>query len=107
MKDPISELDGEVDIKVFNAGSILLWPFLIRFFKHLSLLKNSDFIDDKAKQKAVYLLQYLVHNNIDFPEHQLVLNKVLVEMSSLEVLDLFINVSEEDKELAQSLIISK
>ncbi len=95
---------GNTDIRLFNAGLILFWPFLTRFFEHLSLLKEGGFVDERCRNEAVYLLQYLAYNEIDFPEHQLVLNKVLVGMSQHEVLLPVSRLSKVAEKTAQSLL---
>jgi len=71
-----------VEVKIFNAGLILFWPFLTRLFEHLSFIKDGNFVNNESRNRAVYLLQYLAYNRIDFPEHHLVLNKLLVEMDT-------------------------
>lgn len=96
--------NNTMDIKVSNAGLILFWPFLTRFFEHLSLLKDGRFIDDNCRNEAVYLLQYLAYNEIDFPEHQLVLNKVLVGIPPHEIVLPLSRLSEGAKHMAQSLL---
>ena len=90
--------------KIFNAGMILLWPFFTRFFEHLSLLDNGLFKDEKGRYKAVYLLQYLVYNSVEFQESELVLNKVLAGLSPQDHLSPFIKLNKNEKELAQSLL---
>lgn len=92
-----------VEVKIFNAGLILFWPFLTRLFEHLSLVKGGNFINEESRNRAVYVLQYLAYNRIDFPEHHLVLNKLLVGMDTQEMLFPFIELSEAEKESAESL----
>lgn len=92
-----------VEVKIFNAGLILFWPFLTRLFEHLSLVKDGSFVNDESRNRAVYLLQYLAYNRIDFPEHQLVLNKLLVGMSTQENLKPIVELSEAEIESAESL----
>ncbi len=95
---------GTIGVKVYNAGLILFWPFLTRFFEHLTLLKEGSFNDERCRNDAVYLLQYLVYNEIDFPEHQLMLNKALVGMSPHEVLLPMSRLSKVAEKTAQSLL---
>ncbi len=102
--DLVAEDGSEIQIKVNNVGLILFWPFLTRFFEHLSLIKNGTFINQECKNKAVYILQYLVCNEINFPEHQLVLNKVLVGMPLQDHLFPFVKLSGEEKDTTYSLL---
>jgi hypothetical protein len=92
------------EIKVYNSGLIILWPFLTRFFEKLELVINGNFINDKSRNRTIYLLQYLAYNRIDFTENELVLNKLLV---GLPLTDHLIPISEltiAEKELAASLL---
>ncbi|HEX8278913.1 MAG TPA: contractile injection system tape measure protein, partial [Segetibacter sp.] len=65
-------------IYVENAGLVLLWPFLNRFFENLGLLNDKVFVDESAAEKACLLLQYLADGQSEeiFEAH-LPLNKVL------------------------------
>jgi len=98
-----TDLEG-VEVKIYNSGLILFWPFLTRLFEHLSLLKNGSFTNQESKNRAVYLLQYLVYFDIDFPEYKLVLNKLLVGMSTQEHLTPLISLTEDEKDSAHSLL---
>ncbi|NHN24078.1 hypothetical protein FIA58_000175 [Flavobacterium jejuense] len=65
-------------ITVQNAGLVLLWPFLPRFFENLELLNQKEFKDVFAKNKAACLLQYIVEEDEEsLFEGLLPLNKVL------------------------------
>src|SRR5690606_2792327 len=63
---------------IYNAGLILLAPFLPRLFNRLELTEKGKFKDREAKVKALFLMQYAVFGTTDFPEHELQLNKLLV-----------------------------
>jgi hypothetical protein len=100
----LSSDDEGVEVKVYNAGLILFWPFLTRLFEHLALVKNGAFINPESMNRAVYLLQYLAYYDIDFPEYKLVLNKLLVGMQSHDHLTPFITLTDDEKESALSLL---
>lgn len=102
--DTENTMNLNTEIKVRNAGLVLFWPFLVQFFEHLSLLKEEVFLGEKSRIQALYLLQYLAYSTIDFPEHQLVINKVLVGMLPHELVLPIPPLSEEAKNLAESLI---
>jgi len=91
-------------IKIYNAGLIILWPFLGSYFERLSLTENGKFIDKESRNKAVYLLQYLVYYEVDFPEYELVLNKLLIGMPESEHLMLFDEITEQEEEISRSLL---
>ncbi|AXT62053.1 hypothetical protein D1816_17380 [Aquimarina sp. AD10] len=100
----IPEEETGIEVQIYNAGLIILWPFLTRLFEHFTLVKNRAFVDLDSMHKAVYMLQYLAYATIDFPEHQLVLNKILVGMPSQEHLPPFTILSQEEKDMAYSLL---
>jgi len=103
--EPILPLINEGDeVKIYNSGLILFWPFLTRLFEILSLAKNSVFLNAECRNRAVYILQYLACNDINFPEYKLVLNKLLSGMRPEEHLVPLADLTDEEKESAQSLI---
>lgn len=94
---------ADVDVEeayVENAGLVILWPFLERFFRHLDLLNAERFRDASAACRAVGLLQYLATEDPTGPEFLLPLNKVLC---GLEPVDLFeFDEPVSDNEMAES-----
>ena len=98
------ENDFTDEIRVNNAGLIIFWPFLTRLFEQLNLVENGLFISKSARNRAIYLLQYMVNNTTDNPEFELVLNKILVGMPISEHLDPIENLSLEEKNMTVSLI---
>lgn len=81
-KEPELDLPDEEDaikgVTIQNAGLVLLWPYLNRFFKFLNLVdpKNA-FINDAALERAIQLTQYLVNSQTEIDEQGLMLNKLL------------------------------
>jgi hypothetical protein len=92
------------EIRVYNAGLIILWPFLTRFFERLSLVKNGEFVNDESENRAVYLLQYLAYDRIDFPEYELALNKLFVGLPLENHLYPIAELKEDEKDLCLSLL---
>lgn len=76
---PEAEKGPNVDTRYLNnAGIVLCWPFLKPFFSELNLIDNDNkFSSSAAQQTAVLLLQYVASGELEFLEHQLVLNKIL------------------------------
>ena len=62
---------------VSNAGLVLLWPFLPRFFAALGLLDGKDFRAVATREQGALLLQYLASGELETPESELPLNKLL------------------------------
>ncbi len=64
-------------IDIPNAGVVLLAPWLPRLYTLLRLTDENRFKDPEAQLKAIYLIQYAIYEQTEFPEHELVLNKLL------------------------------
>jgi hypothetical protein len=77
----------ESAIFVENAGQVILWPYLERYFRMLGLLEGKRFVGVAQQCRAVHLLQYLCTGSIEAPEHELQLNKVLCGMALDAVLE--------------------
>lgn len=65
------------ELFVENAGLVILWPFLPRFFQSLGLLEKNRFRDTTAAYRAAVLLQYVASGQPEAPEYHLTLNKIL------------------------------
>jgi len=91
-------------ITIDNAGLVLFWPFLLRFFENLKLLEDKNFIDESAKYKAICALQYLCNPyESELFEGQLSLPKILCGVPLSEpVPPIFL--TEEEKEIADGLL---
>jgi hypothetical protein len=75
----LAELD---QLYVENAGLVLLWPFLERFFLRVGLLDpSSRFHDELSALRAVSLLGQIVFEDPEPPEFLLPLAKVLCGLS--------------------------
>jgi hypothetical protein len=70
-------VDGDVGALVDNAGLVLLWPFLPRFFAELGLVDGGVFVGERQRERAVQLLHRVATGDTDTPEHRLLLNKLL------------------------------
>jgi hypothetical protein len=84
-------------IIVQNAGLVLLWPFLTRYFEASGLVDDGEFADDSARSRSIYLLQYLACRNHEASDHALVLNKTLCGMPLTQAPDLVDPPTEEEK----------
>lgn len=60
-----------------NAGTILIHPFLHRFFVKLDLIDGTDFKDETSRTKAVHLLAFLATKREEHPEYSLLFSKFL------------------------------
>lgn len=92
------------EIYVDNAGLVIVWPFLSNFFKTLALLEKNNFVDDRSKAHAVYLLQYLATGEETFPEYVLPLNKFLCGWQIGEPLRRECRLADMEKSESQKLL---
>jgi len=96
----------EQDYYLANAGIVLLWPFLVRYFSKLKLIKDNAFTDENAQEKAVLILQFLATGNTESEEHALLLNKLLCGWPLEQPLLRSIALSKLDKHESEALIQS-
>lgn len=94
----------ELRIQINNAGLILFWPFLNQFFSRLGIVKDGSFVSEADRNRAVFLLQYLVFGSIDFDEHEMVLNKILTQFPLEEPLQHIDNLNDKEIQLADDLL---
>lgn len=101
--EPVAVPAGTV-WQVYNAGMVLLWPFLGRFFRKLGLVEGNDFRDESARMRAIQLLEYLVTGKTEFEEHALFLNKILCGVDESFIVGRYLELSEEEAILSESLL---
>ncbi|MBW1297072.1 contractile injection system tape measure protein [Aquimarina litoralis] len=99
-----SPFDDTDFISIQNAGLVLFWPFLERFFQNLGVMKEKSFIDEVTHNKAICALQYLCDtNDQELFEGALPLNKLLCGFDMDTVVSP-IELSEEEKEISEGLL---
>jgi hypothetical protein len=94
-----------------NAGIILLWPFLARYFQGLGLLEpgipgkdKSAFRDEKERSRAIHLVQYLATGRVEAPEHEMLLNKILCGAPPEQPLDPVSHLTEAEEALSTQML---
>jgi hypothetical protein len=87
-----------------NAGLVLLWPFLEKFFGDLGLLSERKFRNEQACQRGLMLSHYLVSGGQHMEEHLLVLNKILLGWPVHSPSGRFPRPSDEEKEACTALL---
>jgi hypothetical protein len=95
---------GTPGICVENAGLVLLWPYLSRYFEQVGLIEDSSFRDETAQMRAIHLLQYLATGQEETLECFLVLNKLLCGWNVDEPVSKKITTSESEKAESQHLL---
>jgi hypothetical protein len=100
----ISQFEETDFITIQNAGLVLFWPFLTRFFQNLGLIEDKAFKDEFARDKAICALQYLCgEEDTEIFEGSLSLNKLLCD-ASLEEVVAPVSLSEDEQEMVENLL---
>lgn len=103
LRTPFDDTDS---ISIQNAGLVLFWPFLQRFFENLELLNGKAFTSESARNKAACVLQYIADDAEEsFFEGQFILNKVLCGIKLEEPVSIE-PLSIDEKEIAEGLMES-
>jgi len=68
------------------------------------MLNKNIFCDERAHHRAIHLVQYLVKKDWDAPEHQLLLNKILVGVSPEQPLECPAPLTESEEHLSEQLL---
>ncbi|NEP48268.1 MAG: hypothetical protein F6K65_05295 [Moorea sp. SIO3C2] len=102
--DVVNTFSDSDEIYIYNAGLILLWPFLNRFFVKIGLVQDQIFINTISAERAALLLQYLVDNSTEIPEHSLPLNKILCGIDLLEPIDTNLEITAQERAECENLL---
>lgn len=102
-KAPVPEAIVE-PLQIYNAGMVLLWPFVTRLFQMLGYVKDKQFVDEEAQYKGIHILQYLVTGKTEAPENELVLNKILCNFPVTNPVPFRVEFSPNELQAAESLL---
>ena len=94
----------EVSLVVTNAGLVILQHFFRMYFSRLKLMDDDGFSSKQNQLDAVHWLQYLATGHQETDEPHLVLNKVLCGLPIRAPVSSGIEVSEQQRKLAESMI---
>lgn len=93
------DIDGVVtESYIQNAGLVILWPYLHRFFTNLKLIENGIFLTDEHRKRGVFILQHLTSNTPELYEYHLMLNKILCGAPIAETLDRSLQITKNETE---------
>ncbi|NJM16309.1 MAG: hypothetical protein HC896_13875 [Bacteroidales bacterium] len=102
-----SEMVNEGDaFYIQHAGVVLLNPFVNTFFGKLKLLQGKAFVNARAQEKAIHLLHYLASGQTQWPEHHMLLPKILCGLHVEEPIERFIELSDEETSEADNLLLA-
>ncbi len=98
-------LPGAEEIYIYNAGLVLLHPFLRYFFEGLGLLDEElRFKSPDVAFKAVHLLQFVATGQENAAEYDLTLNKVFCGLEATEPVPKSLPLSDKEKQECIHLI---
>ncbi|CAA6829481.1 MAG: Unknown protein [uncultured Aureispira sp.] len=97
-------LPVEEPLQIYNAGMVIVWPFVTRLFDMLGYVKDKTFVSEEAQYKAIHILQYLVTGRTEAPENELVLNKILCNFPVTEPVPYSIEFDPSELQAAESLL---
>ena len=103
-KTPKMENEFIESLFIKNAGLILCSPYLPRLYSILNLTSENQFLEEANRERAALLLQYLLFQDTDYPEYELVLNKILCGFPIETPINTVIEVENIEKKTLESLL---
>jgi hypothetical protein len=100
-EDKPAEAEG---LYIANAGLVLYHPFISEWFKSLNCFDSKGDWQYGKQQRAVRLLQLLVSGEVNCPEYELCLNKILCGLGLNDEIEPEIILSPEEIESAETLM---
>lgn len=89
---------------ISNAGLVLLWPFFNMLFERVGYLEEKQFKNPEMAERAAHLLQFLVSGGAEFPEHLLLLNKLLCGIDPARPLARAVPLTPEERSTGEGLL---
>ena len=87
-----------------NAGLVLLWPFISSLFRRLGLVVDKTFINEDAALRGAGLLHYVATGELDVPEPELALNKLLCGLPAEAVFEFGEPISAAEAEECDAML---
>lgn len=87
-----------------NAGLVLISPFLPRLFSMMELTEDGKFTNRKAQIKAIFLMQYAVFGDEEFPEYGVQLNKIMTNFKTGTPIPKKSVLTDEDKDTVNGML---
>lgn len=99
----IEEVD---ECYIENAGLVLFWPYLSRFFRNLNLMEGSHFLSLEQQERAALMLQCLLGEAPSTEEYRLPLNKLLCALPIEHPMETKLEINKEQRQHCQDLLES-
>jgi len=105
-KEEVKGFSTAEPLYIKNAGLVILYPFLSRYFNMLKLLSEDKkaFESKHAVQRAVRLLHFLVFGRKEGKEYEMTLNKIICGMPFEIPLENNIELTDKEIEISESLL---
>ena len=104
LRPEVAEAGPAATVYVANAGLVLLWPFLNMLFDRLGYLEQRRFKSPALAERATHLLQFLAAGEENFPEYELVLNKLLCGIETAQPVARAVQLTPEERGLGEDLL---
>ncbi len=92
------------ELYINNAGIVILWSYLNRFFQTIGLVKENAFINKESAQRGALFLEYLANGATDIGEYDLPLNKILCGIDLEEAIEGQLEITDEEKLQCENLL---
>ncbi|WP_294263634.1 contractile injection system tape measure protein [uncultured Chryseobacterium sp.] len=92
------------NIRVRNAGIVLLSPFIPRLLERLNFTAEGHFTSQQNREKAALFLQFVVTGKQDTPNTDLALNKIICGLSPEAILSENIKIAIEDAAFSNQVL---
>ncbi|WP_378106293.1 contractile injection system tape measure protein [Chryseobacterium sp. sg2396] len=92
------------NIRVRNAGIVLLSPFIPRLLERLNFTAEGHFTSQQNREKAAQFLQYVVTGKQSTTNPELALNKIICGLSPEAILSENIKIAIEDAAFSNQVL---
>ncbi len=92
------------EIAIENAGLVILWPYVPRFFERVGLRRGDGWMSEESAVRGVHLLQFLAVGEGDRPEYEMVLNKILCGLPLEDPVPFNLALSPREREEGEALL---
>ncbi len=92
------------ELYISNAGLVLFWPYLGRFFTSAGSLDKNRFINKTKQEHSVLSLQYLAQGHQGFNEYDLTLNKIICGLDPNDPVPTVVQLDDKEIEEAETLV---
>ena len=103
-EDLIDVDNQDLTLYISNSGLVLIYPFLLKLFENLKLVKDGDWVSQEKQHRASLILQYLVQGHDKVFETELAFNKLLCGIPISDFVSVDWNIQEEEIEQVNQLL---